>query len=70
MVYFRQKSPTGLRERTLSMKNKTYGLKKYPITALALVLAAALTVVGLTKGQGREVLMKAVYICLECIGVG
>ncbi len=45
-------------------------MKKRGFTALALVLAAALVTVGLTQGQAREVLMKAVRVCLECIGIG
>ena len=45
-------------------------MKKYGKTALTLILAAALAAVGLAEGQAREVLMKAVHVCLECIGVG
>ena len=45
-------------------------MKKRGFTALALVLAASLVTMGLTQGQAREVLMKAVRVCLECIGIG
>ena len=45
-------------------------MKKRGFTALTLVLAAALVVVGVLEGQTKEVLMKAVRVCLECIGVG
>lgn len=45
-------------------------MKKRGFTLLALILAAALTVVGVTQGQAKDVMMKAVRICLECIGVG
>lgn len=45
-------------------------MKKRGFTALALVLAAGLVTVGLTQGQAKEVMMKAIRVCLECIGVG
>ena len=45
-------------------------MKKRGITVLSLILAAALIVAGVTEGQAKEVLMKAVRVCLECIGVG
>ena len=34
------------------------------------VLAAVFVLVGLFRGEAGVVLMKAVYICLECIGIG
>ena len=49
---------------------KVFGMKKYRMTVLTLLLAAALAAVGLTRGEAKEVLMKAVRVCLECIGVG
>ena len=45
-------------------------MKKRGITVLTLILAAALIVAGVAEGQAKEVLMKAVRVCLECIGVG
>ena len=45
-------------------------MKKHGLTVLILILAAALAAAGLTKGEAKEVLMKAVHVCLECIGVG
>lgn len=45
-------------------------MKKRGFALLALLLAAALMVVGVTEGQAKEVMMKAVRVCLECIGVG
>ncbi len=35
-----------------------------------LVLAAVLTVIGITQGQPAQVLTKAAAICLECVGLG
>lgn len=45
-------------------------MKRHIGTALALLLAAALIGTGLALDQERQVLMKAIYVCLECIGVG
>ena len=45
-------------------------MKRRIVTALVLVLAAALVWLGASQGQTREVLMKATHVCLECIGVG
>ena len=45
-------------------------MKKRGFTLLALILAAALTVAGVTQGQAKDVMMKAIRVCLECIGVG
>ncbi|MBO4677271.1 MAG: hypothetical protein J5633_06980 [Oscillospiraceae bacterium] len=45
-------------------------MKKRGKTVLTLILAAALVAVGVAEGQAKEVLMKAVRVCLECIGVG
>ncbi len=40
-------------------------MRKYLwVTGMLLVL------VGLYRGEGRQVLSKAVRICLECIGIG
>ena len=41
------------------------------VTGLAaLVLAAALIVVGVCRGEVQTVAQKAVNICFECIGLG
>ena len=45
-------------------------MKKRGFTILTPILAAALVVGGVLEGQTKEVLMKAVRVCLECIGVG
>ena len=45
-------------------------MKRYRDAALALALAAALLAAGLALGQERQVMTKAVHVCLECIGVG
>ena len=38
----------------------------------ALLLAAGMLAIlaGIYRGEVRTVLMKAIYICLECIGIG
>jgi hypothetical protein len=45
-------------------------MKKRRGTVTALLIAAALIGAGLAQGQERAVLMKAIYVCLECIGIG
>ena len=37
---------------------------------LTLVLGAAFMVIGIYRGEAEIVLKKAIYICLECIGIG
>ena len=40
-------------------------------TAAALMaVGAAAMIIGVWRGEARVVLMKAVNICLECIGIG
>ncbi|MFC2342268.1 MAG: CD1871A family CXXC motif-containing protein [Negativicutes bacterium] len=34
------------------------------------LLGITLLTIGLYRGEGRQVLSKAVRICLECIGIG
>lgn len=36
----------------------------------ALAAAVGLILVGISAGQPREVLAKAIRICLECVGIG
>lgn len=48
-------------------------MKGKGIQALRIVLAAAgigLVLLGFATGQVQDVLRKAVYICLECVGIG
>lgn len=47
-----------------------YQLKKRLFAAVMLLLAGAMIVVGVLKGQDKDVLAKAVMICLECVGIG
>lgn len=35
-----------------------------------IALAACLVIIGVLQGQPGEVLMKAVTVCLECVGLG
>ena len=44
--------------------------KKTILWAALLALAAALTIAGAADGGARDVLVKAVNICAECIGIG
>ena len=39
-------------------------------SVVPLLLAAVLLVLGLAQGQAREVMAKAILVCLECIGIG
>ncbi len=43
--------------------------KKYG-TLIALAASIALIVIGLLQGQNHSVLIKAINICLECVGIG
>ena len=45
-------------------------MKRNFLTVMLLLISAALFGAGLTLGQERQVLMKAIYVCLECVGVG
>ena len=38
--------------------------------AAAFLLGAAFLVYGISRGEVAIVLKKAIYICLECIGIG
>jgi len=40
------------------------------LRAVLFVVAAVFIVTGLLRGEARVVFIKAVYICLECIGIG
>jgi hypothetical protein len=35
-----------------------------------LILSLVAIVIGVSRGEVLEVLNKAIYICLECIGIG
>ena len=38
--------------------------------AAAIVLGVLFVVVGILRGEPKEILAKAIRICLECIGIG
>lgn len=45
-------------------------MKRKNKTKIAFLLSAILIAIGLLEEQNRQVFMKAVKICLECIGIG
>ena len=40
------------------------------VTIVLLVLAAAMCAYGIYRGEMRDVMRKAIAICMECIGIG
>lgn len=45
--------------------------KGFPWTAAALAAAGAVMMLyGISRGEMAVVLMKAIHICLECVGIG
>ena len=48
----------------------TAGRRKNWIALALIALGCASLAFGLYRGEGQEVLRKAVNICLECIGIG
>ncbi len=44
---------------------------KYRImTIIALILSITFIIIGIIEQQNTQVFMKAIKICLECIGIG
>ena len=52
-----------------NVKNKNIN-KKQIVRGVILVLALALIVIGLISGGFKDVIVKAIRICFECIGIG
>lgn len=45
-------------------------MKQRGMTIIAFIVSAAFILTGIIDGQNRQVFMKAVKICLECVGLG
>lgn len=45
-------------------------MKQKGKTIIAFVLSVVFIVIGIIKEQNHQVFMKAIKICLECIGLG
>jgi len=64
MKYTGQPKSTG--QRAAVQHNK----KRFLLFSAAFVLGAAFLLFGIYRGEVAVVLKKAIYICLECIGIG
>ena len=45
-------------------------VKQRVITSLAFILSLVFIIIGIIEKQNVQVFMKAIKICLECIGLG
>ena len=54
----------------MGTKQKTAKTKSAFLWLLPLFLGIAFILLGVYRGEVAVVLKKAVYICLECIGIG
>lgn len=45
-------------------------MKKWYKTIGCILLSAIWIVIGIQNGQNDQVFMKAIRICLECVGIG
>ena len=52
------------------IEQKAEPKRKSLIQAVLLVVAAALIVAGILNGSARDMLIKAINICTECVGLG
>ena len=57
-------------EKKLSVKDGR-SEKKYTLLRIVLIAAAAVfIIVGFFRGDNDSIFRKAVFICMECIGIG
>lgn len=43
---------------------------KVLMQAVLLLCGVLLLTIGVMRGEAETILMKAIYVCLECIGIG
>ena len=45
-------------------------IDRWIIPTAVVLSGVALVILGITRGELRDILQKAVVVCLECIGIG
>ena len=70
MIFFPKKKKKHPPQR-LNLKNMKSSRHLNIFISFSLIaIAAAFIIIGLMRGEQTEVLLKAIRICLECIGIG